>query len=114
MGCDSPPYSPLTPPQGGGGGGPPSHADMGSALSMLASMLKQGEGEGDVGQPGACSATQAGTQGSAPSHAGAQGTAPSHADEEGMPVPDLSPSGWREHMDELPEDLVVSVAEQAK
>jgi hypothetical protein len=80
--ADSPPYSPNTPPHSADqpppASLPPSRMQ---ALDLLASMLQGAQVAGPSLQAG-------------------------QADEEGVAAPDLSPSGWQEHLDGPPEDEV--------
>jgi hypothetical protein len=80
---DSPPYSPLTPPAA-----TPDRPAAG-ALELLASMLQAPPQATAAGQRPAGERSDAG-----------------HADEEGIAAPDLSPSAWKDHLGEVPQDEV--------
>jgi RNA recognition motif-containing protein len=103
-GSNSPAYSPATPPPP-----PPPHQDVPSALSMLASMLRSSEEGSTAGfAPSGHSAPLAPA-----SHPAAAAEVPARqsevhlASDEGVPMPDQSPTPWRQHVGVVPRELVV-------
>jgi hypothetical protein len=103
---DSPPYSPNTPPP------PPDAAaqppvPIPNALSLLASMLRSAGEDGRPTRPRRNDETAEKSEAIPQESAEVAAGPPSPADEEGVAMPDLSPTAWRQHLGVLPKELVV-------